>query len=191
MNRRPSPLVRILAISFGEALLLWGVWVGIHHETAAVNRTVSEVSELKDPSPFRAALMGQLGKIHVGLEGYLRSPNPSLERQIAESRKDFESLIPEFAKQNPKLFPPIADEEIQRTFGLYQEAIDHTMDASALRMQRRGVLDSNFSRILILIDHDLRPIIRKTQADGLERGEAILNIENQTRAWQQNLAQAW
>jgi PAS domain S-box-containing protein len=46
-------------------------------------------------------------------------------------------------------------------------------------------------RILYLIDHDIRPIIRKDQADGEERSEAILNIENQTRAWQQNLTQAW
>lgn len=191
MKRKQLPPVRILVLSLGEALLLWGVWFGIRHETAAVNRTVSEVSELKDPSPFRAALLGQLGKIHVGLEGYLRSPNPSLEKQIAESRRDFESLLPEFAKQNPKLFPPIADDEIKGAFGLYKEAIDHTMEASALRMQRRGALENNFARILILIDHDLRPLIRKTQADGLERGEAVLNIENQTRAWQQNLTQAW
>lgn len=181
----------ITGLCLGEALFVWVAWQGLRHETEAVNRTVSEASELKDPSPFRAALMGHLGKIHLGLEGYLRSPGPSMEKQIAESRQDFEALLPEFAKQNPKLFPPKAGDEIGRTFGQYKEAIDRTLEANARRMQRRGILEKNFAQILYHIDSHLRPIIRKEQADGAERADAILNIENQMRAWQQNLALAW
>ncbi len=127
----------------------------------------------------------------MSLQGYLRSPDPSLEKQVGDSRDEFEALLPEFVKQNPKLFPQTAAEEIRRTFGLFKEAIARTMDTNARRMEQRSRLDSNFERILFLIDHNLRPMIRKDQADGEERSEAILNIENQTRAWQQNLVQAW
>jgi hypothetical protein len=40
---------------------------------------------------------------------------PANDPKVAESRKDFEALLPEFAKENPKLFPQTANEEIQRT----------------------------------------------------------------------------
>jgi PAS domain S-box-containing protein len=184
-------MVRIVLLCVGEALVVFGLWAGIQHEVGEINRAVSEISDLKDPSPFRVALMGHLGKIHLGLEGYLRSGDPSLAGQVAESRKDFEALLPEFMKQNPKLFPPAAGEEIKRTFGLFKEAIDRTLEANTQRLERRGVLEQNFTKILYHIDHNLFPIIRKEQADGEERGEAALNIENQMRAWQQNLSQAW
>jgi exonuclease VII large subunit len=105
----------------------------------AVNRTVNEVSDLRDPSPFRAALMGHLGKIHVGLEGYLRSPDPSMEKQVAESRDDFEKLLPEFVGQNPKLFPQAASEEIKHVFAQFKEAISRTLETNTQRMQRRDV----------------------------------------------------
>ena len=191
MNRKASSGWRIVALGAAAALILVGVWWGIRHEIAAVNQTVDEVSELRDPSPFRAALLGQLGNIHVGLEGYLRSPDASLEKQMADSRKDFEMLLPEFTLQNPNLFPQAASDEIKRAFSLFKETIDHTLEANNRRMDSRAALERNFARTLYLISHDLRPIIRKSQADGAERGEAILNIENQARAWQQNLAQAW
>jgi len=191
MKGKAFPLWRIAALCAVEAFVLAGIWWGIRQEIAAVNRTVDEVSDLRDPSPFRAALLSQLGNIHVALEGYLRSPDASLEKQMVESRKDFEMLLPEFTLQNPKLFPPMANDEIKRAFTLFKETIDHTLEANNHRMDGRTALEKNFSRILFLIDHDIRPIIRKNQADGTERGEAILNIENQMRAWQQNLAQAW
>jgi len=156
-----------------------------------MNQAVNDVSDLRDPSPYRAALMGHLGKIHLAIQGYLRTPDPSLEKQADESRKDFETLLPDFVKQNPKLFPQTAAEEIRRTFGLFKESLDRTLEDNTHRIVGRAVLDENFTRILYLIDHNLRPLIRKDQADGDERSEAVLNIENQARAWQQNLIQAW
>jgi PAS domain S-box-containing protein len=191
MNRKPNPIWRIMVFCVAEALVLTGVWWGIRHETTAVNDTVNEVSDLRDPSPFRAALLGHLGKIHLALEGYLRSPDPSLEKQMVESRKDFEMLLPEFTRQNPNLFPAAASDEIKRAFDLFKETIDHTLEANNRRMEGRSALGKNFDRILFLIEHNVRPLIRKEQADGIERSDAIINIENQMRAWQQNLAQAW
>jgi PAS domain S-box-containing protein len=191
MYRKTNPKWRILMFCTIEGLILFGVWWGIQKEIASVNQAVNEVSDLRDPSPFRAALLGQLGKIHVALEGYLRSPDASLEKQIDESRKDFEMLLPEFTRQNPKLFPAAANDEIKRGFEILKGTIDHTLDANIHRMAGRAALAGNFERILLLIEHNIRPMIRKEQADGLERGEAIVNIENQMRAWQQNLAQAW
>src|SRR5258708_3111675 len=178
-------------MAIAAALILGGLWLDIRFETQAVNRIVNEVSELRDPSPFRAALLGHLGKIRLSLQGYLRSPDPGLEKQVNDSRDEFQALLPEFVKQNPKLFPQTAAEEIKRTFGLFKEAMERTMENNSKRMELRGRLEKNFERILFLIDHNLRPMIRKDQADGEERSEAILKLENQTRAWQQNLAQAW
>ncbi len=182
---------KIILVTVAELCLLAGAGLGIRHEIQAVNRTVNDVSDLRDPSPFRAALMGHLGKINVGFTGYLQSSDPSLEKQIQESRKDFETLLPEFVRQNPKLFPQEAADEIKRTFGLYKESIDRTLEANSRRLAQRASLEQNFTHMLYLIDHNIRPIIRKDQADGDERSEAILNIENQLRAWQQNLSQAW
>jgi PAS domain S-box-containing protein len=190
-KHKRSAWIRIAGLGLAEALVVWGITWGIRHEVKAVNQTVSEVSDLRDPSPFRAALLGHLGKIHVGLEGYLRSPDPSMEKQVAESREDFEKLLPEFVRQNPKLFPQVAGEEIKRVFGQFKETIGRTLDANALRMERRAILEQNFTRILYLIDNQIRPLIRKDQADGDERSEAVLNIENQMRAWHDNLALAW
>src|SRR5262245_22328969 len=98
--------------------------------------------------------MGHLGKIHLGLKGYLRSPDPSLEKQVDQSRKDFEALLPEYVKQNPKLFPQAASEEIERSFGLFKEGIDRTLESDAHRRGSRSVLEQNFTQMLYLIDHD-------------------------------------
>jgi PAS domain S-box-containing protein len=191
LNRTKATLIRIALVCAGESLLLGGLWKGIVDQTRGVNQAVTGISDLKDPSPYRAALLGHLGKMHLGLRGYLRSPDASLEKQVAQSRLDFEASLPEFERENPKLFPPTAGEEIRRTFGVFQEAIERTLEANARRMEQRSALDRNFAQMIEQIDRNLRPIIRKNQPDGEERSEAVLNIENQLRAWQQNLAQAW
>ncbi|MFA5975401.1 MAG: PAS domain-containing protein [Elusimicrobiota bacterium] len=191
MKTQPSLFPRAAILLAGEALLLWGLWWGMGRETAAVNQAVSEISDLKDPSPFRAALMGHLGKIRIGLQGYLCSQDASLLKQVADSRQDFEASLPEFAHQNPSLFPPEAAREIRNAFDLFKEAVDRTLEANTRRLSQWGVLEQNFTRILFLIEHKVRPLIRKDQPDGEERSEAILNIENQLRAWQQNLVLVW
>src|SRR5207302_1662720 len=110
---------------------------------------------------------------------------------VAQSRKDFQASLPEFQRQNPALFPKIAVEEIRRTFGVYGESIDHTLETHNNRAQNRAKMDQNFARIITLIDHEIRPLIRNEQMDQQARSEGILNVENQARAWQQNLAKAW
>jgi len=191
VNRQQHPWLRLTLLCLAALFVSDGLRLGIRHETQVVNQTVNEVSDLRDPSPFRAALLGQLGKIQLSLKGYLRNPESSPEKQVNESRDEFESLLPEFVRQNPKLFPQTAAEEIRRTFGQYKEAIIRTRDTNSRRMEQRDILDKNFAQILYLIDHNLRPLIRKNQADGEERSDAVLNIENQTRAWHENLAKAW
>src|SRR5258708_4122544 len=165
-------------MAIAAALILGGLWLDIRFETQAVNRIVNEVSELRDPSPFRAALLGHLGKIRLSLQGYLRSPDPGLEKQVNDSRDEFQALLPEFVKQNPKLFPQTAAEEIKRTFGLFKEAMERTMENNSKRMELRGRLEKNFERILFLIDHNLRPMIRKDQADGEKRSHPQIRKSN-------------
>jgi PAS domain S-box-containing protein len=189
-SKRSRWLLR-LGLAVGEGLILWAIWMGVGAQTQAVNQAVLDISELKDPSPFRAALLGHLGKIHLGLRSYLRDPDPALERQAADGRRDFIASLPEFARQNPRLFPKEAREEIQRTFDQFKDLADRALKLNADRLAGRRTLEKNFSDILSLIDKNVRPLIRKEQPDGEERSESILNIENQLRAWQANLTQAW
>ena len=186
-----SLTVRNSFLCVGEVLLLALLWWGIAAQTKAMNQSLNDLSELKDPSPYRAALMGHLGKIRLGLQGFLRSGDTSMADQSVLSRKEFESLLPEFEKQNPHLFPPVARNEIHKTFHLYQDSIDHTLQENTHRMDLRHNLDQNFTQIITLIDHNIKPLIRKEQPDGDERSDAVLNIENQSRAWQKNLMAAW
>jgi PAS domain S-box-containing protein len=186
-----SPNARMAALVLLEAAFLAGIWWGVNRQLDAMNYAVNEISELKDPSPFRAALTGHLGKIHLGLEGVFSGAEPSLADQVAESRKDFEAALPEFQKQNPRLFPAAAVEEISRTFGVFTQSIDHALNAHTNRVKTRSSLDENFARLLSSIERNIKPLIRNDQADGEERRDAILNVENQARAWQQNLIKAW
>ncbi len=155
---------------------------------------VTEVSELRDPSPFRAALLGHLGKIHLSLEGYLRSLTDPLclkNRQVGDSRKEISTRsFQNLCAKIPKLFPQKGAEQIKRTFNLYKEAIDHTLDDNIRRIARRELIRT-LTRLLYLIGHELRPLIQKVKPIAKTASEAILNIENQTRAWHANLTQAW
>src|SRR4029077_17773815 len=146
--------VRNVLLVLGEILLLMGLWWGIVAQTGAMNRSLNELSELKDPSPYRAALMGHLGKIRLGLQGFLRSGDASMADQAAQSRKDFDALLPEFEKQNPHLFPSAAREEIRKAFHSYQESVDHTLQQNTHRMDLRHALDQNFVQIIGFIDHN-------------------------------------
>jgi PAS domain S-box-containing protein len=189
MSERPGRLIGALVLV--EALWIGGLWWAGQGQLAAMNKAVNDIAELKDPSPFRAALMGHLGKIHLGMEGYLRSPSDSILEQVAQSRKDFTISMPEFERQNPKLFPKAAVEEIARSFKTFQESVDHTLEVNAKWRETRNALEQNFTHLIFLIEHNLRPLIRSDQADAEERSDAVLNILNQGRAWQQNLVKAW
>jgi hypothetical protein len=183
--------VKLALLILAEAILLLFLWKGVNQQMAGMNQAVNDISDLVDPSPFRAALMGYLGKIHLGLQGYLRTSDKAVLEQVALSRKDFTLSLPEFQKQNPKLFPKSAVEEIQRSYGIFNQAVDHTLEGNVRRMKVRGQIDQNFARILMLIERNIKPLIRADQAEGEERKEAALNVENQARAWQQNIAKAW
>ena len=186
-----KPGMRLLLFTVLSLVIITLCGWGISSQMKAMNQSVNDISDLKDPSPYHAALMGYLGKAHVGLEGFLRSSDPALNDQVVQTRKDFDSAVAEFEHQNPKLFPKIAVDEIRRTFKAYKESVDQTLIAHSKRAAARSVLDQNFAQILSIIDKGIKPLIRTEQADSDERKDSILNVENQARAWQQNLSKAW
>src|SRR3989338_1277219 len=189
--RRPFPFKKIALLGGLEILLLTGLWWMTLRRMDRMNQAVNDLSELSDPSPFRAALMGHLGKIHLGLEAYFKSSDPALLDQASQSRRELETSLPEFKKQSPRLFTPDAMEEIGKSFVAFKEAVDHALDANARRFEHRGKIEKNFAQILSHIYRDIRPLIRDAQPDGQERKEAILQVENQARAWQQNILKVW
>jgi len=83
-----------------------GILKVAHFQARQVDAAVTEISDLKDPSPFRVALLGHLDKINLSLSAYVRSPDPALLKQISDSARDFENSLPEFEHQNKRLFPP-------------------------------------------------------------------------------------
>ena len=56
MSRKQRPWLLLSLLSVGALLVLVGLWLGVRRETQAMNQMVNEVSDLRDPSPFRAAL---------------------------------------------------------------------------------------------------------------------------------------
>ncbi len=174
-----------------EAIILWGVLKAVHGQARRIDTDVSEISDLRDPSPFRVALLGHLDKISLSLSAYLRSPDPAPLKQITDSRQDFENSLPEFERQNKRLFPQEAGEQIQSAYEAMKSSLDEAVEVSARRSERRASFDQNFKQMLFLIDSRIRPLLRRTTPDVKERLESILNVENQLRAWGENLAQAW
>lgn len=182
---------KIALVGILELAILWGIVRAISLQTRRVEAAVSEISDMKDPSPFRVALLGHLDKIHLSVLAYLRSPDPAPLKQVADSQRDFENSLPEFERQNRRLFPPMASEEIRRTYEMMKSSVEQTLSVSAKRVERRAVSDENFKRMLYLIESRIRPLLRKGDPDSQERLQTLLNVENQLRAWQQHLAQAW
>jgi PAS domain S-box-containing protein len=174
-----------------EAALLWGVLRAAGMQSHQIDADVSEISDLRDPSPFRVALLGHLDKISLSLSAYLRSPDAGLLKQIDASRKDFENSLPEFEHQNKRLFPPAAGEEIRSAYDAMKSSLDEAVEVSARRSERRASAAENFKQMIFLIDGRIRPLLRKNNPDVKERLESIINVENQLRAWEQNLDQAW
>jgi PAS domain S-box-containing protein len=180
---------KVALVCLVEGAVLWGILKGVKLQSRHIDTDVSDVSDLKDPSPFRVALLGHLDKISLSLSAYLRSPEPTLLQQIDASRKDFENSLPEFEHQNKKLFPPAASEEIRNAYDAMKSSLDEAVEVSARRSERRTAAEGNFKQMLYLIDDRLRPLLRKDAAK--DRLESIIGVENQLRAWQQNLEQSW
>lgn len=172
-----------------EAAILWGVLKTVRLQSRKIDADVSEISDLIDPSPFRVALLGHLDKISLSLSAYLRSPDATLLKQIDQSRNDFENSLPEFERQNKRLFPPAAGEEIRMAYEAMKASLEEAVEISARRSERRASVSGNFKQMLYLIDERIRPLLRKDSAK--ERLDSIIGVENQLRAWQQNLDQAW
>lgn len=189
MEHKKRIQLQIAGIALVAAALLGGIAKGIVVQNRAAEESVNAISELRDPSPFRAALVGQLDKIHLSLQGYLRSRDQALLQQVQNGQADFEKSVPEFEKQNPRLLPLAAGDEILQDYKVFKESAKHLMEVSQERASFWTTADNNFENMLVLLDQRIRPLARKAQAE--DRLERVLKIENQLRTWQQNLARAW
>jgi len=181
----------VLLVCAAEAGIFWGLFQMAVSQSRRVDAAVTEISDLKDPSPFRVALHGHLDKIELSLSAYLRSPDPAPLKQIIDSRRDFENSLPEFEHQNKRLFPPEASKEILEAYETMKSSLDQAVDVSTRRSEKRISAEENFKQMIYLIDDRIRPLLRRGDSDAKQRLDSILNVENQLRAWDQNLNQAW
>src|SRR5258708_221183 len=128
MERRKRRALQISGVAVALGLSLWGASKGITYNTRRSDEAVDAISDLRDPSPFRAALVGHLDKIHLSLNGYLRTRDQTLVQQVAQSETDFEHSVPEFERQNPKLLPAAAGREILEDYRIFKDSLGHLLE---------------------------------------------------------------
>jgi len=177
-------MLAILSVS------LWGLFLAMRQQIRFADEQVNLISDLKDPSPFRSALVGHLDKMNWSLQGYVRSHDASMPAHLAQGQKDFEESIPEFHRQNPRLFPSQAQVSILKDYRSLKELIERLVHATDEQAARWIKSEDNFKQMLYLLKDRIRPLIKRRQPDAEERSASILKIENQLRAWQQDMNQA-
>jgi len=179
----------ILSIVGAEVLLLTIIGGVVSYQVRLVERKITEMADLKDPSPFTASLIGHLNRISLHLLGYGHNRDGESLQHIANVEKDFESSLVEFQKFNPRLFPSTAETRIWDAYQPFKDAVQDSLqaiDAQAKRWQ--ALLDAD-DQIIFIFEHRLRPIVRGNQDHSTERMDLILNLENEMRAIPKDLTQ--
>ncbi len=190
MSSAKRLLLSALILLGAAACLVLCAWM-FRLQSQAADERLNEVSTLADPSPFRVALTGHLDQMHLALQAYSQNPDPELVERIDVSRHAFEKSLQEFGKQSPRLFPAGARETLLTAFHPFETSVKQALDVSRERAEARGAWQGDFEQFLQTIQYRLRPLSRKDREGAAVRNDSLLNIENQWRAWQQNLAQFW
>jgi len=191
MNRPAKLGLRSFLIGAAALLLIGALAWAIRQQSQRVNESLNEIADLRDPSPFRVALTGHLDKIHLSLLAYIKNPDPALVDRIKSSQADFERSLHEFETQSPRLFPAAARDQILQSYRQTSESLTQILETSRQRAEHQEAWQTNFDRFLFLIQNRLRPLSRRDREGAVARNESLLNLENQWRAWQQNLVQYW
>lgn len=191
MTVQQQKLLKIAGTALAIVIVAWGMGKLARIQIRLSDEAVTAISDLRDPSPFRAALLGHLDKAHLNALGYLRTRDGALPDQVRDSEAEFERSVPEFERQNPKLLPRSAGREILQDYALFKESVGRLLEVTRERTEHLNSWQLNADRIHKLIDLRLRPLVRPGQEQSEERSEAILKVENQLRAWEQSMGHLW
>lgn len=186
-----NSLFKGLFIALATLGFLAGMGWLMLEQSKAADRALVEISDLRDPSPFRVALTGHLDKIYLNFQAYVKGPNQTLLDQMKTSQTDFERSLHDFEIQSPKLFPVAARDGILQSYELMRNTVNQALETSKQRGENQVAWQTNFDRFLYVIQNRLRPLSKKDREGAVVRNDSLLNLENQWRAWQQSLAQYW
>src|SRR6185437_12272043 len=173
---------RGVIVTLGCELLFLGIIAAVvTYQVRMVETKITEMADLKDPSPFTARLVGYLNKTNMNLLSYIQNRDDAALQQIAESQKDFENSIVEFQKLNPRLFPATSQSGILNAYQPFKDALRDILRAGDAESEKWTDLLDNNDRVVYLLEHRLRPIIRMDQRKALPRLDLVLNLENVAR----------
>jgi PAS domain S-box-containing protein len=184
-------LWKLLLLAIVDAAALWGLGKAILVQKNSAEAWINLIADLRDPSPFRVALRAHLDKIELTVRGYLSTRDGSLLKQVAGIEQDFERLVPDFQRQDPRLFPPAASSEILQTYRVLKDSVDWALRTTSQRAERWTAADGVFSQMLYLVENRLKPLSREGTPSATARRDALLNFENHLRARQQAFTQSW
>lgn len=154
-----------------------------------VDRKIVELSELKDPSPFTAQLFALLNQVNVNLMEFMQNRNQAPLETLVQNEKLFEASLPEFQQQNPRLFPKTSQTKILDAYYPFKQALSDILNTHYRQAQLWSDLLANEDQMIFWIEHRLRPIVRKDQADAVARLDLLLSLGNQLRAIPKDLNQ--
>src|SRR5450631_4111567 len=104
-SKSERPLAIYLLYFLLEGLFLFGLLWAARSQTHTIEDRLELIADLRDPSPFRAALLGELEKVYLSTVSHVRHTDPTLLDQITQGESEFEKSLPQFQKQNPRLLP--------------------------------------------------------------------------------------
>ena len=173
---------QIIALISGQLMLLGLITALVSYQVRLVESKITEVADLKDPSPFTASLCVSLNKITLNLLAYTHNQDKQSLQGVSQGETDFENSLVEFQKMNPRLFPVAAQTKILSAYQPFKESSSDILHAYADQLQKWTDLLDNNDQIVELFERRLRPLIRPGQKQAGQRLDLVSNLEGEVRA---------
>jgi len=184
-----KPLRHLFLLLTGQMALLLMIGAAVSYQVRWVEHKISEMADLKDPSPFTASLMGTLNTVNLNLVGFVQNRDPLLKQALEAGEQEFESALEEFHQQNQRLLPNEARTRILGAYEPYKMSVHDTLTVSNEQAQKWEALLSNDDDMMFWLEHRLRPLVRHEQAEAADRLNVILNLESQLRSIPKDLTE--
>jgi PAS domain S-box-containing protein len=154
-----------------------------------VDQKITEMADLKDPSPFTSTLFDHLQRIQFNLLAYTQTQDAQLLEHLGASQKEFENAVDQFHQLNPRLFPDNSRTQILNTYQPFRQSLEEILPISERQSGRWSDLLANDDQIIFLLENRLRPLIRNSQPMSGQRLDLVNNMENEVRTIPHDLTQ--
>lgn len=172
---------KVFYLLVSELAFLLAIGVTVSYQINLVHQKVTEIADLKDPSPFAASLIGFVNKINLYAASYVQNRDLQTLQPLAEAEKEFENSLGVFQKQNSRLFPIASQMKILEAYEPFKDAVVDLLTAQAMQSKKWESLLTKDDEIVFLLERHLRPLVRMGQRMAVARLDLILNLENHVR----------